>query len=226
MISSLLQQLLNQGKLGHATLLIGTNDLLWPQMALVIQKSFEVNPGDVTQIIHLPKIDQLREIIKKINLRPIYSQVSLLMIYHLELWRPEIATVLLKTIEEPPVHLKIILFSKNEFAVLPTVRSRATTFYLDNTNVLGGETLMPTLEQLNQESLSQRFKTITNLVEKNSLSDIINHWLITAPVDFQSELLELTNMIGDIPVNKRLVLELITTKYYQQYSLKGGENVS
>lgn len=70
------------------------------------------------------KINTIREIIKKINLKPFNAPYKTAIIDNAENLTDESSNALLKTLEEPPGHTIIILIVNNALNLLPTVVSR------------------------------------------------------------------------------------------------------
>ena len=72
------------------------------------------------------KIDQIREITKNVYEKPIVSNKKVYIINDAELMTKEAQNSLLKTLEEPPSYVTIILITSNDNLFLPTIKSRCT----------------------------------------------------------------------------------------------------
>jgi DNA polymerase III subunit delta' len=72
-------------------------------------------------------IDQVRELIARLGIRPSRSPIRVAIIDDAEALGPPAQNALLKTLEEPPGHAIIIMVSASERALLDTVRSRLRT---------------------------------------------------------------------------------------------------
>ena len=72
-------------------------------------------------------IDQVRELIARLGIRPSRSPMRVAIIDDAEALGPPAQNALLKTLEEPPGHAIIIMVSASERALLDTVRSRLRT---------------------------------------------------------------------------------------------------
>ena len=70
------------------------------------------------------KIEQIREIKKEIELKPLRSKKKVYIIDQVEKMTLEASNCLLKTIEEPPYYAIIILISSKLDSILPTIISR------------------------------------------------------------------------------------------------------
>jgi len=72
------------------------------------------------------KIEQIRELIKKIYEKPVVSNRKVYIINDSNYMTKEAQNSLLKTLEEPPEYVTIILITSNENSFLPTIKSRCT----------------------------------------------------------------------------------------------------
>ena len=72
------------------------------------------------------KIDQIRELTKKVYEKPVVSSKKVYIINDSDYMTKEAQNSLLKTLEEPPEYVTIILITSNENSFLPTIKSRCT----------------------------------------------------------------------------------------------------
>ena len=72
------------------------------------------------------KIDQIRELTKKVYEKPVVSSRKVYIINDSQVMTKEAQNSLLKTLEEPPEYVTIILITSNENTFLPTIKSRCT----------------------------------------------------------------------------------------------------
>ena len=70
------------------------------------------------------RIDQIRELQKRIVYRPLEGVRKIVILREAERMNLEAANCLLKTLEEPPAESALILLTANLDALLPTIRSR------------------------------------------------------------------------------------------------------
>lgn len=77
------------------------------------------------------KIDQIRNMQIKVAEKPIISQNKVYIINDADTMTNEAQNCLLKTLEEPPEYVTIILIGKNEESFLTTIKSRCTKVYFD-----------------------------------------------------------------------------------------------
>jgi len=69
-------------------------------------------------------VEQAREIIRDTSLKPIEGALKVYILDHAESFNPGAANALLKTLEEPPDDVVLILLTTSWEAVLPTIASR------------------------------------------------------------------------------------------------------
>ncbi|MGI8419624.1 MAG: hypothetical protein ACR2LN_03180 [Candidatus Levyibacteriota bacterium] len=81
-----------------------------------------------TQSIGIEDIKQLQ---KKIFLKPIKSKSKAIIIQDAQLLTPEAQNALLKVLEEPPAHTMILLNTTSKEALLPTILSRCQIVELE-----------------------------------------------------------------------------------------------
>ncbi|WP_457679987.1 DNA polymerase III subunit delta' [Thermovibrio sp.] len=75
-----------------------------------------------------PTIEEVREVSQWLYTKPTQGKGKGVIIDQGELMKSEAANALLKTLEEPPPYGYLILISKSEEGVLPTIRSRCRVF--------------------------------------------------------------------------------------------------
>ena len=77
------------------------------------------------------KIEQIREMQRKIAEKPIISDKKVYIINDADKMTTEAQNCLLKTLEEPPEYITIILICSNENNLLSTIKSRCTRMYFE-----------------------------------------------------------------------------------------------
>ena len=101
------------------------------------------------------KIDQIRNMQNKIAEKPINSDYKIYVINDVELMTQEAQNCLLKTLEEPPEYIIIILITSNENKVLNTIKSRCMKLYFNNLENKDIEKILK--EQFNMADISEAF---------------------------------------------------------------------
>jgi DNA polymerase-3 subunit delta' len=75
-------------------------------------------------------IEQMRLLKERAPFKPLRGKRRIFLIDHIDRAGEQAANSLLKTLEEPPEHLILILTAENAYDLLPTIRSRAVPFWL------------------------------------------------------------------------------------------------
>ena len=81
------------------------------------------------------KIEQIREMQRKIAEKPIISNKKVYIIDNADTMTTEAQNCLLKTLEEPPEYITIILICSNEDNLLSTIKSRCTRMHFESINI-------------------------------------------------------------------------------------------
>ena len=76
------------------------------------------------------KIDQMRKLQHEASLSPVEGRWKVYIIRQMEQATAEAANCLLKTLEEPPPHVVLVLTASETEALLPTIVSRCQVFHL------------------------------------------------------------------------------------------------
>ncbi len=103
------------------------------------------------------KIDQIREVVKSVYEKPVVSNKKVYIINESNTMTKEAQNSLLKTLEEPPEYVTIILITSNDNLFLPTIKSRCTKITF---NKLEDDELKRILKE------KYSFSNISNLVLK------------------------------------------------------------
>lgn len=95
---------------------------------------FATHPDFVTVCPEGPlrqiSIQQMRLARSRAQLRPLKGRWRVFLIDHMERAGAQAADALLKTLEEPPGHLVLVMTAENPFDLPPTIRSRSVTFWM------------------------------------------------------------------------------------------------
>lgn len=75
-------------------------------------------------------IEQMRLLKERAQFKPLRGARRVFLIDHIDRANEQAANSLLKTLEEPPEHLILMLTAENPYDLLPTIRSRAVLFHL------------------------------------------------------------------------------------------------
>lgn len=147
-IKTVLEKSIKQNKLSHSYLFVGTQGIGKKMIATEFAKmilclddnkycnhcksciEFDTNNNPDFVLISPDgnniKIEQIRDIQKRIQEKPIISEKKVYIIDNADLMTTEAQNCLLKTLEEPPEFAVIILIGSNSNTFLPTIKSRCT----------------------------------------------------------------------------------------------------
>ena len=75
-------------------------------------------------------IEQMRLLKERAQFKPLKGGRRVFLIDHIDRANEQAANSLLKTLEEPPEYLVLIMTAENPYDLLPTIRSRAVPFHL------------------------------------------------------------------------------------------------
>jgi DNA polymerase-3 subunit delta' len=79
-------------------------------------------------------IQQMRLLKERAQLKPLRGDWRVFLVDSIDRANEQAANSLLKTLEEPPPHLILILTARNAYDLLPTIRSRAVPFHFARLN--------------------------------------------------------------------------------------------
>ena len=174
-IKKSLENAIKIGKISHSYLFIGTQGIGKKKIAKEFSKAilclnkdecnsckscieFDSDNNPDFQIIEPQgtsiKIEQIRELQKKVAEKPIISDKKIYIIDDCDKMTKEAQNCLLKTLEEPPQYVIIILIGANESAILSTVKSRCSVIHFQN---------------ISDEEISTYLKQNLNVEIKNDL---------------------------------------------------------
>ncbi|EES92307.1 MULTISPECIES: DNA polymerase III subunit delta' [Clostridium] len=135
---------INSGKFSHAHLIVGEDGIGKSLMAREIALKIlgKVEKRDYVDIIQwrIEKnkqsigVDNIRDIIKEVNKKPYEEDKKVIIIYQGERMTIEAQNAFLKTIEEPPKGVFIILLTSNLQFMLETIKSRCQVHKLKRLN--------------------------------------------------------------------------------------------
>ena len=142
-IKKILEKSILEKKTSHSYLFVGMQGIGKKLMAVEFAKALlginqiekqieEINHPDFIFIEpdgNGIKIEQIRELQKKIPEKPIQSTKKVYLINEADSMTFEAQNCFLKTLEEPPEFVTIILIGSQESAFLPTIKSRCMIFH-------------------------------------------------------------------------------------------------
>lgn len=118
------------------------------------------------------KIEQIREMQRKVAEKPIISNKKVYVINNADTMTTEAQNCLLKTLEEPPEYITIILICSNEDNLLSTIKSRCTRMYFEPLDIYeirkyvnqnyDGQAISENILNLSQGSIGKAIKLNEN----------------------------------------------------------------
>ena len=168
------------------------------------------------------KIEQIRELQKKIQEKPIISNNKVYIIDDADMMTTEAQNCLLKTLEEPPEYATIILIGSNENLFLPTIKSRCMILHFEpisNENIKKYLQTELAISNIDDEMLDifqgsigkaielkdkkEEYEKIIAFVENLDKKDIIDLYKLAEPIyKSKEEIFEILDYINILLLKK------------------------
>lgn len=210
-IAQITQFFASQQSRTQPVLVLGSAETDWNVFETQLQKILDIKPADTVSVTTPPPVEDLRQIVGRIQLRPMHGSRTLVMFRQFEQWSAVLATTILKTIEEPPAFAVIVLCAPRITGILSTIRSRVATFRLAKqaADLKETQNYVTDATEVSRMPLKDQFSMIQKLADNDSkANEVLGDWLATSSRQVISrQLLQLAMSIGDTPVNRRLALE-------------------
>jgi DNA polymerase III delta prime subunit len=126
----------------------------------MIAENLGVNKEDVVVFSPEDGVAQLRKGIAGFQLKPNTGSKKLFIVEGVDLLNKEQANTLLKTIEEPPKHGKIILIGENKAKIIKTILSRCHLLRAPSLNKYERESILNWIRDLTFKDFVNKIKTI------------------------------------------------------------------
>lgn len=133
---------INNNKLSHAHLIIGPDgigkSIIARRFALsILEKTKDIEYADIINFRKVKAsfgVDDVRRIIEEVNKKPFEGDKKVIIIHEGSKMTPQAQNALLKTIEEPPKGVYIIILSESLESLLDTIKSRSQIYKLTPLN--------------------------------------------------------------------------------------------
>ena len=152
------------------------------------------------------KIDQIRNMQLKVAEKPIISNKKVYIINDAETMTPEAQNCLLKTLEEPPEYVIIILIGSSENNFLTTIKSRCTKIYFDK---ISNEEIRNYIKDIDENLLQMAdgsLKKAIELKENREIYELIEK--IINNID-SHDIIDILNMAKDLYKSKEIIFEIL-----------------
>ena len=217
-IAQTLKNAIKTDKVAHAYLFTGTRGVGKTTMARILAKSLNclaadspttkpcckcdscaaINLGEDIDVIEIDgasnnRVDEIRELRENVIYRPARARFKIYIIDEVHMLTTGAFNALLKTLEEPPSHVKFIFATTEPNKVLPTIQSRCQRFDFNNINpnLIAGQ-LKSILEQEKikyEEDLILPLAKMANGSMRDGLS-LLDRLISTGEESLTAELLE------------------------------------
>jgi DNA polymerase-3 subunit gamma/tau len=156
-IATTLKNAIEMGRVAHAYLFSGTRGVGKTTMARILAKALNclssdgpttkpcckcdsclaINTGDDIDVIEIDgasnnRVDEIRDLRENAIYRPARSRYKIYIIDEVHMLTVQAFNALLKTLEEPPEHIKFILATTEPNKVIATIQSRCQRFDFSN----------------------------------------------------------------------------------------------
>lgn len=178
-----LENALKNKKYAHAYLFCGPDDKSKLDLAkefagkILNVQNFNPNPDLITIGSEKLKIEDMRNLIAELSLKPFYYQHKVAIIESFENVNVEAANSILKTLEEPNPSTILILLAKNKLSVLPTISSRCQVIYFNQLiEIADGAGF---IDNLARQSETEKLLSIKEFAEKDAeeLAVLFEDWM-------------------------------------------------
>ncbi len=138
-IKKMLEQAITNNKISHSYMFLGISGIgkrmLAREFAIKVLKVGDTE--NIPDLLYIEpdgnsiKIEQIREMQKRVQEKPIQASKKVYIIDEADKMTKEAQNCLLKTLEEPPEFVTIILIGTNENAFLTTIKSRCMILHFN-----------------------------------------------------------------------------------------------
>jgi len=142
------------------------------------------------------KIAQIRDLQAEINIKPVVSEKSVYIIDDADLMTVEAQNSLLKTLEEPPKYVTIVLTAKTLNNILDTIKSRCQKIYL--AEKLDKKQIHDNQEEKVKEYSEKVKNDILNILENTKILKKTQFYAKYSDILTKDNILEILDVLEDI----------------------------
>lgn len=222
MIKFQIENSIKSGMVSHAHLFLGEDgtgkSLLAEELALkIIGREVKKDYVDIVKYKKLNTqsvvVDDIRNIVEEVNKKPFEGDKKVIIIYNSDKMTVQAQNALLKTIEEPPKGVYIILLCENIESILPTIVSRCQVHKLKR---LSEDEILEFISKKNSKINENDAKVIASL--SDGIAGRAEMFLSDDSFkDIRNKLLDLINDIYSADLYGLLGYEKFFIKYKNKY---------
>lgn len=162
-------------------------------------------------------IGQIKELQKYLVNKPFQYDVKAAIVLRASLLTVEAQNALLKTLEEPPTYVNMILCVEKEGDLLPTILSRCQKIYVtSNGNITAEAGKGSEIFEILNMSLGERFSKAEDLgkLERDEVVAILKQWILNLRTKFSTgiklqKILDVVNDLENTNVSLKLSVEYL-----------------
>jgi DNA polymerase-3 subunit delta' len=216
----IIQKQIDDGNVTNSYIIVTNNNSITLGKIFDFAKNNKISKFDTNLLdsVEKIKISEIKEIQKKISLRPYSGKYNLTIINNAENLTTEASNSLLKTLEEPPKYSLILMICERKDSILPTIYSRCQVIHDFSTNLISDDDFTKISNQIQgimKMSVSEKFALANKLSVSEDLDQTLLNWLVYFKKDIYNSnsvrlIKNINKSINNIKftnANKKLILE-------------------
>ena len=204
-------------EVGKSYLYIQKSHAQWDVFISSVVEDLSISQSDIISFHPEGGVEDLRKSISNLAIRPHSSPCRLMVIYDGDSLNSEQANTLLKTLEEPPSYLSVIVCCQGLSKILPTIKSRCIRIYGEVEKTDAGK---PELLNYLESDFNTFLSSIKN-IESREIPDMLNlsleyikrRGLSTENLELYKKMADAFIRVSSTNANARLALEDIYIWY-------------
>ncbi len=223
---TLLNNLIKDDKIGHAYMFLGKNGIGKKLVAIEFAKKInnvdfldEADFKIITPENDLIKVEEIRNLISNVYLKPTYLKRKIFIIDDAEKMNVNAQNALLKILEEPPAYATIILIVSNKEKIIKTIQSRVTEIKF---NPLTDEEIEKIIGNNKNIKFARGSVSRALALAENDYYDISQELI---KLFSQKNFLDINKKVSENKDNIIKILEFIKLIYYSEINKDTSEKV-